>query len=155
MTSLTTITANVPESFVPPCEKDPEKMFPTGSVQYSLLEGYEDAKAVCSPCQLKDKCREFAVSEKITEGVWGETSPLDRGYYEFGVPRNDEDFWKYVNYAKYYSQKQVQELLGLKPDALRKKIVKGQLAAPAFRVAQRPFWRKTDITEYLKEKETA
>lgn len=48
-------------------------------------EQFDQVKAVCGHCPLKRVCLEAAVKNKEAYGVWGQTTPFERGH------RHNED----------------------------------------------------------------
>ena len=53
-------------------EMDPEFFFPSDGV------GVEAAKTVCMRCPARLKCLEYALRNRIDQGVWGGTSERER-----------------------------------------------------------------------------
>src|SRR5262249_34397663 len=41
-------------------------------------ESAREAKAICASCPVRAQCRDFALREKITHGVWGGMTELER-----------------------------------------------------------------------------
>jgi WhiB family redox-sensing transcriptional regulator len=41
-------------------------------------ESMSEAKSVCSRCEVRDECLEFAISKSMAFGVWGGLSPKQR-----------------------------------------------------------------------------
>ena len=56
---------------------DPEVFFPDESSKGSHLK-IAKAKEFCFTCSHRIECLEFAIKEKITDGVWGGLSSADR-----------------------------------------------------------------------------
>lgn len=50
-------------------------------------ETAEDARAVCSGCQVREACRSFAVAGGEDHGVWGGLSPQERKALTTKAPR--------------------------------------------------------------------
>ncbi len=50
----------------------PEVFFPSDGV------GVEVAKKICSTCPVAERCREYALTNRIDHGVWGGTSERQR-----------------------------------------------------------------------------
>lgn len=48
-------------------------------------EQTDRAKAICSQCPSQTDCLLYAVTENITDGIWGGTTPSERGMTE-GLP---------------------------------------------------------------------
>lgn len=55
--------------------EDPELFFPHEQDR----AGHQRAARVCAGCPLQADCRAEAMSRREPEGVWGGTSPTDRG----------------------------------------------------------------------------
>lgn len=53
-------------------DMDPEFFFPSDGV------GVEAAKAVCAQCPSRLPCLEYALRNRIDQGVWGGTSERER-----------------------------------------------------------------------------
>ncbi len=51
-------------------EEDPELFFPVGSTG-PAVEQAEEAKRVCSRCDVREPCLEFAIATNQDAGVWG------------------------------------------------------------------------------------
>lgn len=51
-------------------DEDPELFFPVGTTG-PAVEQAEEAKLVCSRCQVREPCLEFAVATNQDAGVWG------------------------------------------------------------------------------------
>ena len=56
---------------------DPDLFFPVGTTGIALVQ-IEHAKAVCSTCDVKAACLEFALATNQESGVWGGTSEEER-----------------------------------------------------------------------------
>jgi WhiB family transcriptional regulator, redox-sensing transcriptional regulator len=50
----------------------PETMFPSDSA------GVRRARQICASCQVKQTCLEFALANRLDQGVWGATSERER-----------------------------------------------------------------------------
>jgi len=50
----------------------PSTFFPSDGV------GVDAARAICQDCPVKDRCREYALAERIEHGVWGGCSERER-----------------------------------------------------------------------------
>lgn len=63
----------------PPCgEEDPELFFPAGdSPQWA--DQVAEAKLVCSMCPVKETCELLALETGQQDGIWGATTPQERG----------------------------------------------------------------------------
>ena len=48
------------------------------------------AKQICAHCPVAEQCRDFAVDEDLTTGVWGGLSPGERKAYRWVRPRRYE-----------------------------------------------------------------
>jgi len=48
------------------------------------------AKQICARCSVVEQCRDFAVDEEMTTGVWGGLSPGERKAYRWVRPRRYE-----------------------------------------------------------------
>jgi|KBSSwiStaDraftv2_1062776.scaffolds.fasta_scaffold01170_43 WhiB family redox-sensing transcriptional regulator len=55
-------------------EVDPEWFFPIGDND----ESYARARAICRRCPLKVACGDWAVVEKVPDGLWGGLDPTQR-----------------------------------------------------------------------------
>lgn len=131
-----------------PCTANPALFFPDDA----YLDDYEEAKAMCAGCPSLTKCSRFAAENKIVHGVWGGQSPRDRGLWEHGKPISEEDFGKYINYAKYFSARQLAEAMGMRTSSLPSMVKKSLLPKPDIVLNSRPFWKKTSINpDLLKE----
>jgi WhiB family transcriptional regulator, redox-sensing transcriptional regulator len=51
---------------------NPEEFFPTGTI------GVEAAQRVCAECPVRVECLEYALAERIDQGVWGGASQRER-----------------------------------------------------------------------------
>ena len=58
-------------------DTDPDLFFPVGTTG-PAIEQIENAKAVCSTCEAKDPCLEFALTTNQDSGIWGGTSEEER-----------------------------------------------------------------------------
>jgi len=50
----------------------PETMFPSDTA------GVTRARQVCADCPVKQQCLEFALTNRLAQGVWGATSERER-----------------------------------------------------------------------------
>jgi WhiB family redox-sensing transcriptional regulator len=55
---------------------DPEIFFP--AIDDDADGAFEDAKAVCTVCAVKETCLEFALQVREKEGVWGGATEKER-----------------------------------------------------------------------------
>lgn len=39
---------------------------------------YEEARAICAQCPIREKCKDFAIENKERWGMWGGTTPIER-----------------------------------------------------------------------------
>lgn len=58
-------------------DTDPDLFFPVGTTGQAL-EQIEEARAVCTTCEVRDACLEFALVTNQESGVWGGTSEEER-----------------------------------------------------------------------------
>ena len=58
-------------------DTDPDLFFPVGTTG-PAIEQIENAKAVCSDCEARQPCLEFALSTNQDSGIWGGTSEEER-----------------------------------------------------------------------------
>ncbi len=58
-------------------DTDPELFFPVGSTG-PAVDQIREAKSVCSTCEAKEPCLEFALATNQESGVWGATSEDER-----------------------------------------------------------------------------
>lgn len=56
---------------------DPEAWFPVGNTGTALLE-IEEAKRVCRTCPVMEQCGDYALDQRIADGVWGGMSEAER-----------------------------------------------------------------------------
>jgi WhiB family transcriptional regulator, redox-sensing transcriptional regulator len=56
---------------------DPDLFFPVGTTG-PALEQIAAAKAVCTGCEVRQRCLEFALTTNQDSGVWGGTSEEER-----------------------------------------------------------------------------
>ena len=55
-------------------EEDPELFFPIGTAGPALLQ-IEEARAVCRRCPVEGECLAYAMTQRVSDGVWaGETA---------------------------------------------------------------------------------
>lgn len=125
----------------PPCADDPDLFFPD-SYQ---IEAYLAAKEVCGRCPSADACREFAVSNKIEDGVWGGTTPHERGYWVVGAPRKKADFARYINLEKYFTAKQLCQYLKVNQITLGRLVKSGACPEPKLHLLGVYYWAKDEI----------
>jgi WhiB family redox-sensing transcriptional regulator len=55
---------------------DPEIFYP--SIDVEAEEAFDDAKAVCTVCTVRETCLEFALQVREKEGVWGGATEKER-----------------------------------------------------------------------------
>jgi WhiB family redox-sensing transcriptional regulator len=55
---------------------DPEIFFP--SIDVEEEDAFDDAKAVCTVCAVRETCLEFALQVREKEGVWGGATEKER-----------------------------------------------------------------------------
>lgn len=60
-----------------PCQLRPKVFFPEDGAGFAPAEAYEEAKDLCYDCPRMFACAEDGSEERF--GVWGATSPHDRG----------------------------------------------------------------------------
>ena len=48
----------------------------------------EVAKAICEGCPVKEPCLDYAVAARETVGIWGGTTPAERGWRSHGRDRS-------------------------------------------------------------------
>lgn len=58
-------------------DTDPDLFFPVGTTGPALVQ-IAQAKAVCSECDAKASCLEFAITTNQDTGIWGGTSEEER-----------------------------------------------------------------------------
>ena len=58
-------------------DTDPDLFFPVGTTG-PAIEQIDNAKAVCSSCEARQPCLEFALTTNQDSGVWGGTSEEER-----------------------------------------------------------------------------
>jgi len=62
-----------------PCqENDPEIWFPSGENLPEDTEKIKLAKSLCAQCHETTKCLSFAVSNRVSHGIWGGTTESER-----------------------------------------------------------------------------
>lgn len=64
---------------------DPDLFFPIGNTG-PALDQIEAAKRVCSPCEVRQECLEWALSTRQDSGVWGGLSEDERKALRRGRP---------------------------------------------------------------------
>jgi WhiB family redox-sensing transcriptional regulator len=57
--------------------EEPDLWHPAGSTGLALLQ-IREAKAVCRGCPAMERCAEYALDRRITDGVWGGLSEDER-----------------------------------------------------------------------------
>jgi WhiB family redox-sensing transcriptional regulator len=58
-------------------DTDPELFFPVGTTGQALVQ-IDSAKAVCTQCEARVPCLEFALATNQDSGIWGGTSEEER-----------------------------------------------------------------------------
>jgi WhiB family transcriptional regulator, redox-sensing transcriptional regulator len=58
-------------------DTDPDLFFPVGTTG-PAIEQIENAKAVCSECEARQPCLEYAITTNQDSGIWGGTSEEER-----------------------------------------------------------------------------
>jgi WhiB family redox-sensing transcriptional regulator len=56
---------------------DPDLFFPVSAIGYAT-EQIRAAKRICTRCQVRWQCLEFAQQNDLVYGIWGGTTPEDR-----------------------------------------------------------------------------
>ena len=56
---------------------DPDLFFPLMKKR-SAEKQVARAKMICAGCRVRQECLEYAVSQDLTHGIWGGTTPEDR-----------------------------------------------------------------------------
>lgn len=51
-------------------DEDPELFFPVGTTGSAVTQAKE-AKRICTRCQVREECLEFALSTRQDAGIWG------------------------------------------------------------------------------------
>jgi hypothetical protein len=144
-----------------PCVQKQELFFPETigedgwSEPAAEVEPYLEAKALCAGCPNTDSCREFALSNKIEVGVWGELTPQERGVWVLGAPVTPEDYKKYINPDKWYFANELAKHLKINQITLSKAVRAGVVPPPVLTLKGRFLWEKSgihleDIRENLK-----
>lgn len=83
-------------------ETDPDAFFPEKG------RTAPEAKAVCARCEIRDECRDWAISTGEPHGVWGELSERERRRLrEKGAPAERRGGWTWTNAT---SRERVREL---------------------------------------------
>ena len=62
-------------------DQDPELFFSIGSGPAADYQD-EHAKTVCRRCDVSDDCLQFALDQRIADGVWGGMTPAERSAYQ-------------------------------------------------------------------------
>lgn len=150
---MTNKTIGAPIITDPPCEEHPDLYFP----ESEQVEEYDAAVALCQGCSGKQACLVFALDNKIQYGVWGGKTPVDRGIWIHGAPRNEEMFNLYINTEKYYTNQQLAKMLGRRTPVVLELVRAGVLHKPDRIIHQRSFWKKDAVDLdalrlYLKQK---
>lgn len=141
---MSDLVTKIPVFNAPPCETNPDAFFP----EHSDYDSYLEAKALCQTCPKKEACLQFALDNKIEYGCWGGTSPIERGHWEFGAPKKDEEFDVYINLSKYYTTRQVADMFGRQTAYIGSLIKSGKVPEPTVRINNRPFWKR-DVIDVL------
>ena len=68
--------SNTPPEHDTPCRVDPDLFYPEDD-DYTTTQ-IETAKEACDNCWFKVRCRELGEHER--HGVWGGTTPAERGF---------------------------------------------------------------------------
>jgi WhiB family redox-sensing transcriptional regulator len=55
-------------------DTDPELWFP----ELDSLWKISQAKSICDRCPVKSECLDYAIDNKMREGIWGGMSPTER-----------------------------------------------------------------------------
>lgn len=63
-----------------PCRERPD-LFVHASRRVPLKETVDDAKALCAVCPVREACRDYAIANDETDGVWGGLTPDERADY--------------------------------------------------------------------------
>lgn len=58
-------------------DADPDLFFPIGMTGAALRQ-MEQAKRICRACPVRIQCLGWALENRVTEGVWGGTTPDER-----------------------------------------------------------------------------
>jgi WhiB family redox-sensing transcriptional regulator len=58
-------------------DEDPETFYPVSNRSFATIAR---ARAFCQSCPFQDECREWAVEKGERFGIWGGTTPKDRGF---------------------------------------------------------------------------
>lgn len=58
-------------------EMEPDLFFPVGTTGPALVQ-IEESKRICSICEVRRECLEFALTTNQESGVWGGTSEEER-----------------------------------------------------------------------------
>lgn len=72
--------SNTPEEKIP-------NLFPNNR------DGIQAAKKFCRPCPERDACLEYALDEKIPDGIWGGRTPRERN----AIAKLKQQGIKYLN----------------------------------------------------------
>lgn len=62
-------------------DKDGEEWIDDGTIWQAFGDTdpyYDEARAICNTCPIKDGCLEHALKEKERYGMWGGTTPIER-----------------------------------------------------------------------------
>lgn len=55
--------------------EDPNLFFPPDNGKKILKEQKEKALSFCNACEVKEECRDYAIENRIREGMWGGLDP--------------------------------------------------------------------------------
>jgi WhiB family transcriptional regulator, redox-sensing transcriptional regulator len=58
-------------------DEDPELFFPVGTTGPAVVQ-IEEAKRVCTRCEVREPCLEFALETRQDAGVWGGLTEEER-----------------------------------------------------------------------------
>ncbi len=58
-------------------DTDPDLFFPVGTTG-PAIEQIENAKSVCTDCEVRQPCLDFALATNQDSGIWGGTSEEER-----------------------------------------------------------------------------
>ena len=57
---------------------DPELWFPVSETSYAGAWQVDDAKTICRSCPVQQECLDYAIRERIDDGIYGATTPAQR-----------------------------------------------------------------------------
>lgn len=63
-----------------PCREYPT-LFVDSARKAPLKADTEDAKRLCSFCPVREECRDYAIANDETDGIWGGLTPDERDTY--------------------------------------------------------------------------